>query len=306
MTTPAPQPAALLAIQWKTLSVALAILTLAALTTTVIVASIRDVDVLSVVALALAVVAFVVQILVYIVQSASTENQTQHWSNLYTQMTSALATIEEKSERTRDAVDRLDPARVRQAVDKAASEAVSANEDGEGNRDGESPEQQMRSLSRRVSELLQTQQPSQSRQPSQPLQTFLDKPMTETEMRRAARAAAQLKESDIVSMRRLATDQRRQERDGTNQIGLAVVSRPDSLYEQGLVVKRVVDWSERPVFQLTELGQGVARVLLAPPPEVLELEDYAKLQETLQERSRVLHASRLRSREREDAIPTLD
>ena len=303
--TPTPQPAlAMLSIRWKTLSIAMSILTLAALSTTVIVASVRDVDVLSVVALALAVVAFVVQILVYIVQTASTENQTQHWSSLYTQMTSALATIEEKSERTRDAVDRLDPARIQQALAKAASEAGVSSETPPTGASPESVEEQVRRLSERAAELLRAHEaPPRSKPRAQSLGSFLDTAMSSGAMNKALEVVKTLKGIELTALRRLGNDQRRQEASGVEQVGLSTLNSPKSLHQRGLVARRTTPWSPTPVYQLTDLGMDVARILLAPPEEAQVRPEYQAMLRQQKSWDDGLEELRKGMRAENDAVP---
>jgi hypothetical protein len=74
MVTKRHSPAQL-TIDWRTLAIGLAILSVGSLTTLVVIVSVQDVDVLSAIALALAVIAFAAQIIVSLGQSFATNKQ---------------------------------------------------------------------------------------------------------------------------------------------------------------------------------------------------------------------------------------
>lgn len=83
-------------IRWKTVALWAVITALVSLTALAVVATIASADTLSVVALALAVMAFVVQIIVFIVQGNAASQQAADTAALNAQTLRALATIEEK------------------------------------------------------------------------------------------------------------------------------------------------------------------------------------------------------------------
>ncbi|MFT7711398.1 hypothetical protein ACMT9Y_10600 [Clavibacter tessellarius] len=298
----------ILSIRWKSLSIVLAIAALACVTSTIIVAAIKNVDALSVVALALAIIAFVVQILVYILQTASTEGQTQHWSDLYTKMNAALATIEEKSERTRDAVSRLDPQQVKQAINKANFEATAT--------DGQSPSPDPSdtepsispSISDRVADIL-TPRPTPERRRARstanraPSKSFTDIPVSRPEFQWASDVAATLSDVELSSIRSLGTDQQGQEQAGADMIGYSTLNAAESLHSKGLIIRRRVEWSSKPVFQLTTTGVLVAHLLISPPDYAQDLSSYLTAKAKLDAFDRVRKEMR-DARERDaSAIP---
>ena len=79
--------------RWRTVALVAVVFAVAASVLAAIVSSIRNVDVLSVIALALAVIAFVVQIIVYIAQADATAKQQVQASEVYGKTISALTAI---------------------------------------------------------------------------------------------------------------------------------------------------------------------------------------------------------------------
>ena len=78
---------------WKTLATISICLAIASLATLVTVVAINDVDLLSTVALTLAVIAFVAQLLIYIAQTAATSQQTAQSLAINTETKSLLTDI---------------------------------------------------------------------------------------------------------------------------------------------------------------------------------------------------------------------
>lgn len=99
---------------------------LTTLTALAIVSTIREVDSLSVIALALATLAFVVQIILYVVQSNIATQQAIRSEEIYGATLKALASIEEKTEGTRQAVTGSSAKMIEALIGKSIPEAASA------------------------------------------------------------------------------------------------------------------------------------------------------------------------------------
>jgi hypothetical protein len=91
-------------IKWKILALANALIAVAALTTIVILTATTDGDALSSVALILAVLAFVIQIIVFIADFVISSRRDQEARELHTATSNLLVKIEEKSDATSSAV----------------------------------------------------------------------------------------------------------------------------------------------------------------------------------------------------------
>ena len=88
-------------------AVASLLVTVAALTTLVIVVAIRDADLLSVVALALAIIAFSAQLIIYIVQAADSAAATRQTLELHAQLAGLLAELRERTGTTQKSMDAI-------------------------------------------------------------------------------------------------------------------------------------------------------------------------------------------------------
>lgn len=256
-----------LQIKWRTVAVSSLIVVGALAVLLAVVASIRDVDVLSTIALGLAVIAFVVQIVVYIAQADSASRQQIQAAEINSRTIAALSTIEEKAEGTRSTVDRLHDRLLEAALRKAVPEAV-ATEATPGS------EEFNETVSRMVRDIITSADsanvPIQQQTPQERVSTedptMLVLPNDE-QLTAAVTAMKGLTGSQLSSLRRLARDQAATGGGDHSSIGpgLRTVNPyvVKELFDRGLIVRRKVRWVSAPVFQLTDLGKDAGRVLLA-------------------------------------------
>ncbi|MEE9095734.1 hypothetical protein [Pseudarthrobacter phenanthrenivorans] len=261
------------------------------LTALAIVATITKADALSVVALALAVLAFVVQIIVFIVQGNAASQQAADTAALNAQTLRALATIEEKSEGTRETVVKMNDRLLDFAFTKARLEAESA-ESANGN------DSITGQVLERAKEILHGSQSAASgsgsiaviqsahraptkgtdggSKPRSVEPSFLDGPLTVAEIAEVEELIKTLDASGnrlpILSLHRLGQDLRQAEKAGRpEQAGMSSINVPNLLHEHGLLRRVKPDWTEKPVFVLTEKGKLVAKALLISPPPLSDL-----------------------------------
>lgn len=90
--------------------------------------SVTDVDTLSTVALVLAILAFVVQLIVFIVQSADSSRVMRQSEALHGQMLSVLAQVQERASGTQRSVDTINTKLIEAIVGKANAEGFSVGE----------------------------------------------------------------------------------------------------------------------------------------------------------------------------------
>lgn len=88
-------------------SIAALLVAVAALTTLVIVVAIREADLLSVVALALAIIAFSAQLIIYIVQAGESASATRRSLELHVQLSGLLSELRERTGSTQRSVDSI-------------------------------------------------------------------------------------------------------------------------------------------------------------------------------------------------------
>ncbi len=89
------------------IAVACLLLAVASLTALVLVTSINDADLLSVVALALAVIAFAAQLIIYIVQPSEAAAESRRSLGLHTELNGLLAELRERTGTTQRSVDAI-------------------------------------------------------------------------------------------------------------------------------------------------------------------------------------------------------
>lgn len=104
----------------KSVAVVSALVAMGSLAALSIVVSVKDVDILSTVALALAILAFVVQIIVYVVQSASASQQLADARYLHGEMMSVLAELQTRSAGTQRSIESLQDQMINDLRRKAA------------------------------------------------------------------------------------------------------------------------------------------------------------------------------------------
>lgn len=107
-----------LVVPLRGLAVASAAVALTCLAALVVVASIKDVDTLSTVALSLAVIAFVAQLIVFVVQTGATSQQMLQSRELHAELLRLLGEMGERTKGTEAAVTRMDEKLLEVAIEK--------------------------------------------------------------------------------------------------------------------------------------------------------------------------------------------
>lgn len=97
------------------------LVSLGSVATLVVVSSVKNVDILSTVALALAILAFVVQLIVYVVQSASASQQLSDARALHGEMMAVLAALQERAAGTQKSIDQIHSQMIDELRMKAAN-----------------------------------------------------------------------------------------------------------------------------------------------------------------------------------------
>jgi hypothetical protein len=244
-----------LSVSWRAVAIASTTVALTSLVICAIIATINKADTLSVVALGLAVVAFTVQIMLFIVQAAAASQQSLRAQEIYGSTIRVLATIEEKTEGTQRAVsninDRMLGALLGKAIPETASAGVSVA----------SPEFSS-AVAERVSELANQTRRSNSETKRQiPSSDIIapsnivrgsDKPKAYAfpepkEVREIMPKLKGLDPQSLLSLARLGEDEAR------NSLikGLPIIIGDDTLFERGLIRRIRPHWSSQPVFVLS-------------------------------------------------------
>ncbi|MDR6988968.1 hypothetical protein J2Y66_003476 [Paenarthrobacter nitroguajacolicus] len=316
MTEPTADTSGEARFKWKTLALWSLTFALVSLTALAVVATITTADTLSVVALALAVLAFVVQIIVFIVQGNAASQQAADTAALNAQTLRALATIEEKSEGTRETVVKMNDRLFEFAFNKASLEAESSG----------APQPVLEVLAR-AKEIIEAESTAVTAAPSPainitssatpitagasnpPVKPLLDKPLTRAEVDEVEHLveSLDLQESrlPILSLSSLGQDLLAAEKAGrAEQAGISTINADAILYEHGLVRRRRVSWSSLPQFVLTDKGRLVAKALLitpAPPSEKI-----VALRRYVEDFQASIARDRAESKRIEDSIPVED
>ncbi|HVF06107.1 MAG TPA: hypothetical protein VNA20_14795 [Frankiaceae bacterium] len=242
--------------------------------TLIVVVSVKDIDTLATVALALALISFTAQLLVFVVQTRSANEQELRSQNLYAELLGLLAQIRERTEGTQTTITAMNSQLLEHVLGKARSETEAA---------GVQPDQP--DYSRRVAEnavrlwprvTTATNELELPFPPHTPqsddlavateLSTF---PSDTDEVDSALKTLEQLSSTDLRSLARLAKDEVSSRRPGaTYAPGLLTVYSKD-LETRGLI-KRSPYASADEVWILTPAGRQLARLLAAegdPPHE---------------------------------------
>ncbi|MGW2146646.1 hypothetical protein ACWCOT_20230 [Nonomuraea bangladeshensis] len=268
-----------MSLPWKTVAVTSAVIALTSLCVAAVVSSTNNADALSVVALGLAVLAFIIQIIVYIVQAQAASQQQLQAQEVYGSTLKALAAIEEKTEGTRQTVTTINERMLEAFLGKAIPQAQDA---------GLSPTSPdfYRIVAERVSEYLQlnrevasdrrqtrTEAPASSsayrrarraRRTELPADSSIAQFPDREELDKALRLIDDLSIHDLDKIKRLGLDHARYEKDSDVTPGVDLYTGAKKLYDRKLVRRYKPTWSDRPVFALTPEGVLVARLILAP------------------------------------------
>jgi hypothetical protein len=98
----APRGPAQLRLAWRTVALAAAVASTAAVASLIVVATVQEAGALSTVALSLAIVSFVIQVLVFMVDSTARSEQTQRSEALYTETEGLLREVRATAQATQD------------------------------------------------------------------------------------------------------------------------------------------------------------------------------------------------------------
>lgn len=289
-------------LKWRSLAIWSVVVALISLTALAVVATVREADTLSVIALALAVLAFVVQINLYIVQNASAAEHAQRSGSIYSQTIASLAKLDAKSEGTRETVGQINDRLLEAILPKAISEAtyVSATDPTQDfSQQIVSKTQQMmegqrqRDAAREVAPQVASPQLSSS---------SIDAPISPEQLQAALEVGKKMSTIQLYTIDYLGRDQQKQERRQTpERIGLSSVNSPKELHSLGLIEKVPSGWRNGPVFRLTPTGLNVARALISESPDVAA-EAHEMRKKVGEFEARVLDARKKRDGE-ESSIP---
>lgn len=262
----------------RTVAMGSTIVALTCLTTLAVVTSLEGGKGLETVALALAILAFVVQLIVFIVQGATASQQLLRNEELYGRMQDVLGRIHEKAAGTQAAVSRIED-RIFDSVAKAVPQATGAGVDPSS---PEFVEQVAYYVARTLESDAATAGGTDERAETLPFPPRVPNPDDERvvqmlrtfppvdEARTALEIARELDALELLALLLLGRDELLS-RSGASSFGpgLRSASRP-GLHDHGLIER--VDWPEE-LYQLTEKGRRVARLLTAsgpPPPDLAD------------------------------------
>jgi hypothetical protein len=127
MSHPTRNPPSAVRLSFRTLAVGSLLLGIGSLTTLIIVVSVEGKDALSTVALALAILAFVIQIVVYIVQAADTSSQSRRAQELHAELLSILSELRERTSGTQRSVDSMNVRLLEAVIGKAQGDGLAVN-----------------------------------------------------------------------------------------------------------------------------------------------------------------------------------
>lgn len=267
-------PSEHLSVPWRSVAISATIVALTAVTSTAVVATLKDADTLSTVALALAVIAFVVQIIVFIVQAATSNQQEKHAQNIYSDTLRALAAIEEKAEGTRATVSMINEKVLDIALGKTIPQAASAGLSLDSPEFAQMLSDRIRSLVGRADGSTLVAGTAATRGTNSPVdasELSHGRPLDETmlkfpevdRMSELIDMLRELEEINIQELTQLGEDQLKFGHPAVDSAGLNVFLDPKPLYERGWIRKTRAPWSADPIYSLTETGKDAARVLVA-------------------------------------------
>jgi hypothetical protein len=260
-----------LSVSWRSIAVGATCTAIALATALVVVSTQNDLDYLATLALALAVIAFVAQIIVFIAQTNFSSQQIARAEELHGLTARALVAIEEKAEGTRQTVntinDRILPAALGKLVPDAIANGVPLDS-----------AEFMERLDEFVHRTAAPSSPVAVEVPVVPVvptepETSIPTPrptrrLTKLvfprgqELHEALAAIDGLDGDALDDLSRLGSDYERYEGSPTSiGHGVRTLSRGRTLHSRGLVRKVRVSWEDSPVFVLTDLGRSAAAIL---------------------------------------------
>jgi hypothetical protein len=248
----------------RTVAIVSSAVTVATLTTLVVTTGVRDADGLSTVALSLAIVSFAAQLLVFIVQTHSANEQELRSQRLYANMLGLLAQVGERTKGTHHAITMMQTEMLQHLLGKARSEA-----DAAGLRPDEPQydEHLAESLARLWPDAPESAPSREDERVIRDLSTFSEDPSVVSD---AVESLSALPDEDLALLAELGRDERISRALGTPP-GLPSVGDPKQLFQSGLI--RPFALGKTHLWQLSPRGRELARVLLAdgPPPEGLKV-----------------------------------
>jgi hypothetical protein len=279
------EPVAYWRIRQSYLSIGACVAAVGALAALIIVASVKSVDTLSTVALSLAILSFVIQIIVFMAQVGTSNEQMLRAERLYGDTVAALARLTEKAEGTQEGLARLERYFAPGEVAKAVAESVLSVPGG-----ATSPEF-VRDLSERLEErasqdvppatdpLVAARRRYPSRVPSpddEEIVRLLSTFPPEGEASGLIERLQTMNSADKSVLEALGDDelQARSARSGSTHGFFFRPEHVSDLVSEGLVrakEPRVVDRG-RELVELTPDGRNLARMFIATPPDDLERE----------------------------------
>jgi hypothetical protein len=278
-----------LSIAWRSVAVGASCVAIALAAVLAVVTVKNDIDFLSALALALAVIAFVVQIIVFIAQTTASGQQLARAEELHGATIRALAAIEEKAEGTRQTVNTINDKVLGAVLGKVVTEAARAG------LSVQSPQ-----VTRRFADLVSAQEgnhhhlagqgPRRRRQePASELATLPTPTMHEAET--LDQVLRGLSVEALRDLEALGGDYEKYGDALSDDVGhgLAYVGDRDGLLRRGLIVRTETPWTDDAVYVLTEPGKKAAALLLKTNlPEAIQplaLPARLRLQRAEQERA---------------------
>ncbi len=237
------------------------LLMLVALATVIVVVATKDADILSVVALSLAILAFIAQLLVFVIQETSGATQRVRAQELHGATMAALASIEEKSEGTKQMVNTLQDRVLQSLLQKGIAPGEVNESSALGLATLSSPELNVAFTPVSSGDAARSATPKKKWDPLQ---------VPNGQRREMAVSALEaLDEDEVDELIGLAEDHLEFQESSLGP-GIKFVSRPTRLMEKGLIKRIRRDWSKVPLFVLTELGRDVAALLVLPDIDAAE------------------------------------
>jgi len=241
-----PDARAAVEVPWRTVALVSGLIAVAAITTAIVVVALRDADALSAVALALAVIAFIVQIILFLFQQTAASNNEARLNDLQSDLTASLQELTSRSATTHESVSE---------VRRALWDYVFASQQ----QAGEAPSRPAETESPGHSATNGGVKPS-SRPPAKQGDTSMLEVPPPDRARAALDAFKTLGIGTTYSIHNLARARLREGEDSTMRT-INPISAPE-LTKHGLL-RRIRDRSGKAVFKLTPRGADVGRLFLA-------------------------------------------
>lgn len=253
-------------------AIALVLTNLATAAGLVVVASVRDADVLSTVALVVAVLAFVVQLIVFVAQNSAASSQLSESMNVLAEMRSVLGRLDARTAGTENAITNMNERVLERLLDNAVGvarkEGISADSPEFLERVVENAAREgLRELpGRRWAE--KDNSPASRRRDEEMLRTLQTWPAQEEIVAEAAELLSKLDSNDRWTFARFVNDELYfRPPDRTLRPGLPLAA--EGLIEHNLIEPTEVSVEggrQLVLYQVSPLGRRVGSVLVAAPP----------------------------------------